>query len=102
MTKGILTQNALMAWRDRSCKQKCLDIIDFSSPLTEEEINDRLTKDTTLGQLGISSTKCDRIVRPLINRKFRIPAGKSRLPRGSIKTTTKVSSLLKNLCPKDS
>jgi len=98
MAIANISKTRLEAWANRDCQTKCLDIIDFFSPMTSEEIAAILDKNTTLGMLGISASNCDRGVRRLINRKIRIPAQKPRLPRGSTTTATKVEELIKGSC----
>ena len=94
----IISNSLVSDWSGRDCSLRCLDIIDFCSPLNEEEIANKLNDKVTLGELDISASKCDRCVRELINRKIRVPSGKPKLPRGSIGTSTKVSKLISDSC----
>lgn len=96
----ILSKSRLDAWRSKSCEDKILDIIDFSSPLTSDRIADTLERnpDATLGSLKISSSSADRKVRRLINKRIRKPAGKPALAKYSLKVSVKIASLINENC----
>jgi hypothetical protein len=51
----------------------------------------------TMGDIGISPTNLDTVVRSWVNRDFRIPRKHDPLPSGAIKSNTKWSKLLE-LC----
>ncbi len=83
-----------------SCPIYVLNIIDYCSRLTRDEIKAilRNNPNSTLGNLEISDWKADTCVRTLINRKLKKPYGKPPIPRNTISSTTSVKKVIEIGC----
>jgi hypothetical protein len=91
-------ERAVDRWVEMSCTELVLTIVDFASPMSKEEIAERLRDNPSLAQLEVSSSRCDAVVRLLINRKIRAPRNLPRFPPGTIGPATTVKALIEQSC----
>lgn len=71
------------------------EIVQSLQQYTDRDLSNHPPQDTEKvgDDLGVSKTNLDRFIRPWINKRFRVPAGKSRLPPGTIKSDTTFKAL---------
>ena len=94
----VIAKSDIKAWADLTCEQKYLQIVWAVSPLSQDEFRAKLSSDPSFAQVGITAGKCDREVRRRINNEIRTPAGKDRLPPGSITPSKKIGAIMVRTC----
>ena len=99
MSNLAITNQTVKTFKNQKCDIKVLNILDVFSPLTLDDIMKLLNDSLTLKKLKIPEYKCE-MCRKVINDKIIIPAGKNKLRPGTVKPTTKVTTLIKKSCGK--
>ena len=98
MNTAKFRENTPRAWMSQNCADKVIDILAYASPTHTSAQIRNLNDSTKLAGLNISKTKCDRIVRVLINQMLRDPKGWYSLPRGTIKPSSTIKECKKYGC----
>jgi len=84
MRTADFRENRIDSWAAQNCEMQVIDILAYASPTHGVEEILFMNDTVKLAKLKISKTRCDRVVRVLINQLLREPQGWYSLPRGSI------------------
>jgi len=98
MNTAKFRENTASNWAGQSCADKVIDILAYASPTHTSAQIRNLDDKTKLAKLNISKTRCDRVVRVLINQMLRDPKGWFSLPKGSVKPSTTIKECKKYGC----
>ncbi len=98
MNTAKFRENRIQNWAGQGCAGKVVDILSYASPTHNSAQINMLSDSTKLSKINISTSRCDRVVRVLINQTIREPNGWFSLPRGSIKPSTTIEKCKKFGC----
>ncbi len=89
-----LREEILTAWESLAPEVRLLETVASCSPLGREEFARRVRSAQTLGDLNLTDERCEKVLRPRINRDFLKPLRLPRLRPGAIGADAAVSAIV--------
>lgn len=95
---SYISQSEINQMGQELCAGKVITIVAVAAKMTVREVLNNLQETTRLGDLGISATRCDLIVRAGVNKVIRDPAGLPPYKKDDVKPSKTVKSIVLESC----
>mgnify|MGYP003385479533 CR=1 FL=1 len=89
-----LREDIVLAWETLAPEVRILETVASCSPLGREEFARRVRSARTLGDLNLTDERCEKLLRPRINRDFLKKARLPRLRPGAIGADAPVAAIV--------